>query len=80
MQTVFSQELVMTATTPTPRENLVRNGFAEIAEAQAYLKLSRGTIYNLMDSGQLSYARFGRRRRIPWKALRDYAERNLVTR
>jgi excisionase family DNA binding protein len=65
-------------TAESPSQILVREGFAEVSEAQEYLKLSRSSVYGLMESGQLAYARFGRRRRIPWKALRDYAERNLV--
>jgi excisionase family DNA binding protein len=70
----------MPTATPTPHENLVLDGFAEVAEGQEYLKLSRATLYALMESGQLAYARFGRRRRIPWASLRAYAERNLVVR
>jgi excisionase family DNA binding protein len=59
---------------------MVRDGFAEVAEAQEYLRLSRSTVYALMDSGDLLYARFGRSRRIPWLSLREYAARQLVQR
>ena len=69
-----------TVAEPSAAESLVLDGFAEVADAQDYLKLSRATIYNLMESGSLPYARFGRRRRIPWRALRQYAAGNLVTR
>ena len=60
------------------RDEMVRDGFAEVAEAQEFLRLSRSTIYTLMDRGLLSFARFGRTRRIPWRALRDYAAAQLV--
>ena len=62
----------------SPQDGLVRDGFAEVAEAQAYLRLSRSTIYTLMDRGELPFARFGRTRRIPWRSLRDYAAARLV--
>jgi excisionase family DNA binding protein len=62
----------------SPQDGLVRDGFAEVAEAQAYLRLSRSTIYVLMDRGELPFARFGRARRIPWRSLRDYAAAQLV--
>jgi excisionase family DNA binding protein len=64
----------------SPNNLLVADGFAEIVEAQEYLKLSRATLYNMMESGELPYAKFGRRRRIPWRALWQYAAGNLVTR
>jgi excisionase family DNA binding protein len=61
------------------RVAVIRDGFAEVGEAQEYLRLSRSSIYSLMESGALAYARFGRTRRIPWRALYDYAARNLVS-
>jgi excisionase family DNA binding protein len=60
------------------RQSIVRDGFAEVGEAQEYLRLSRATIYGLMESGALAYARFGRTRRIPWRSLYSYAAGNLV--
>jgi len=53
-------------------------GFRTVREAAAYLHLSRATIYGLMDSGELKYAKFGGARRIPWTALIEYAERCMV--
>jgi excisionase family DNA binding protein len=62
-------------------EQVVQDGFAGVPEAQKYLGgLSRATIYNMMDAGDLVYAKFGRRRMIPWHALRQFAARNLVVR
>jgi excisionase family DNA binding protein len=57
---------------------LVDEGFASIKEAMAFLSLCRATLYKFMDDGELAYAKFGRARRIPWQALKDFAQRNLV--
>jgi excisionase family DNA binding protein len=56
------------------------DGFATIAEAAEFLRLSRATVYNLMEAGQLAYAKFGRSRRVPRRALLEYAERCIVAR
>ncbi len=63
----------MPTLTESPTDSLVKEGFAEVAEAQQYLRLSRATIYAMMEAGDLAYARFGRRRRIPWRVLYDFA-------
>lgn len=59
-------------------ERLVEDGFVEVSEAAKFLGLSRSKLYLLMDAGDVVYARFGRSRRIPRRALREYAERCLV--
>jgi excisionase family DNA binding protein len=58
--------------------NLTDQGFASVREAAAYLSVARSTVYLLMTSGELRYAKFGKSRRVPWRALKDYAERHLV--
>jgi excisionase family DNA binding protein len=58
--------------------DLVAEGFAKLPEAERFLGLSRAKIYALMDGGQLPYAKFGRARRIPWRALKEWAARGLV--
>jgi excisionase family DNA binding protein len=58
--------------------DLTADGFADIPEAAAYLSMSRSSVYKLMESKILAYAKFGKARRIPWRALREYAERSLV--
>jgi excisionase family DNA binding protein len=60
-------------------EELVDGGFVSVGEAAEFLRLSRATVYLLMDRGQLRYAKFGKSRRIPRKALMDYAQRCLVS-
>ena len=56
------------------------SGFATVPESARFLRLSRGKLYQLMDAHELAYAKFGRSRRIPWAALREFAERSLVVR
>jgi excisionase family DNA binding protein len=58
--------------------DIVSDGFATIPEAAKYLNLSRAKVYLMMDVGELKYAKFGRSRRIPWRALKEYAQQNLV--
>jgi excisionase family DNA binding protein len=57
---------------------LVEDGFASIKQAEGYLSISRAKLYGLMDDGSLRYAKFGKSRRIPWAALKEYAARCLV--
>lgn len=61
----------------TVRETLVRDGLLTITEAIAFLRLSRSTLYSLMDVGELAYIRIGRARRIPGSALVDLAATRL---
>jgi excisionase family DNA binding protein len=50
-------------------------------EGSSFLACSQRTIYYLMSDGSLPYVRLrGGDRRIPRKALIEYAERHLVTR
>jgi excisionase family DNA binding protein len=62
------------------KKKLLGSGFGTIDEVRDYLGLSRSMIYNLLEAGDLTYARFGRARRIPWSSVRDYAEKHLVVR
>jgi excisionase family DNA binding protein len=48
-------------------------GFATVDEAMEFLGLCRASVYKHMDAGQLAYAKFGRARRIPKRALREFA-------
>ena len=59
-------------------ESTSQEGFASIRQAEEFLSISRSTLYTLMDRGELQYAKIGKSRRIPWKALREFAERSLV--
>jgi excisionase family DNA binding protein len=52
-------------------------GLVSVAEASRLLALSRSKLYELMVSGQLRYAKFGRARRIPRQALAELAARSM---
>ncbi len=59
------------------RDELVRDGLMTVAEAVAFLRLSRSTVYALMDTGELAYVRIGRARRIPKRAVVALAAAHL---
>ena len=50
-------------------------GFLTVAEACAFLRVSRSFLYSLIGRGTLPSARFGRSRRIPRRALIAFASR-----
>lgn len=58
-------------------------GLATVAQAAEFLSLSKSAVYELMDCGRLEHCRFpGTKerctRRIPWRVLREFVERNTV--
>jgi excisionase family DNA binding protein len=59
---------------------LVGEGFMRVPQAAEFLGVSRSTVYELMDKGQLPYAKFGRSRRIPKRALMEFAAQSVVRR
>jgi excisionase family DNA binding protein len=60
------------------RVDLTAGGFLTVPEAAAFLRLSRAKVYQMMDCGQLRYAKFGKSRRVPRQALQDLAQAALV--
>ncbi len=66
------------AATEDPRERLVTDGVVNVEEARRFLNCSRTTLYTLMDSGELDYLKFGRNRRIPRRALIEFATSRLT--
>jgi excisionase family DNA binding protein len=60
-----------------PRLDAVADGMASVRQAAEFLSVSRTTLYAFMDSEGLAYAKFGRGRRLPWKALRAFAAARL---
>jgi excisionase family DNA binding protein len=66
------------APTPPAPESLAGEGFLSLKAAADFLSISRASLYSLMDQGLLAYAKFGRSRRIPKRALRDYAAQCIV--
>ena len=56
---------------------LVADGLLTVRETAAFLHLSRSKIYELMDAGELCFAKLGRSRRIPRRAVIELAARQL---
>ena len=56
---------------------LVADGLLTIKECAAFLRISRSKVYQLMDAGVLCYAKIGRSRRIPRRAVLDVAARAI---
>ena len=59
-------------------EQIVEGGFDRVRDAAKFLGISVSQVYLLMDRGELRYAKFGRSRRIPHRALIEFAARSLV--
>ena len=57
---------------------LISEGLERVPEAAKFLGLSKGQIYKLMSEGMLPCVRIGRSRRVPIRAVRELAIRNLV--
>jgi excisionase family DNA binding protein len=56
---------------------LVEDGLVTVSEAAGFLRLSRSTLYTMMDSGEIAYVKIHRARRIPKRALIELAAREL---
>ncbi|MEW6777689.1 MAG: helix-turn-helix domain-containing protein [Bdellovibrionota bacterium] len=61
------------------RMALVADGLASVREAAAFLKVSRSTLYKLMDAGGLASVKIRGNRRVPWRVLRQFAAANFLT-
>ncbi len=64
---------------PQRREqlDLVSEGLCTVTEASRFLKIGRTKVYEHVKSGRLASVKIDRSRRIPLKALREFAARNL---
>jgi excisionase family DNA binding protein len=56
---------------------LVRDGFMTVRETALFLRIAQSSVYALMSSGVLAFAKFNRSRRIPTQAVLDFAARNM---
>jgi excisionase family DNA binding protein len=61
-----------------PDLEVVAEGMMTVAEVADALRLSRTTVYQLFETGQLAYCRFGRSRRIPKLAVLELAASKLT--
>jgi excisionase family DNA binding protein len=59
-------------------EDLVKEGMKTVEQAADFLGLGRSKLYALMETGELTYVKFGKARRIPQRALVDYAVQHLI--
>lgn len=60
------------------QEPVVEPLLVRVEEAARILSLSRSTIYEMMDAGELPSVRRGAARRIPVAALRDWVARQTT--
>jgi excisionase family DNA binding protein len=67
-------------TAPTSAASLVEDGLATVGQAADFLGLSRATLYALMERGELPFCKIGKSRRVPRRALQEFAASNLVMR
>jgi excisionase family DNA binding protein len=51
---------------------------ATVLDVARHLSVSRGKVYQMMEAGQLPYARLGRCRRIAWKDVDAFVARSRV--
>jgi excisionase family DNA binding protein len=58
-------------------DQVVADGFMTVGEAVKFLALSRSKVYALMDQGRLVYAKTDRARRIPRRAVIEFAMSTL---
>ncbi len=61
----------------TKGAELVADGLLTVREAEDFLRLSRSSVYALMDHGELAFVKLGRSRRIPRRALVELAASGL---
>jgi excisionase family DNA binding protein len=59
---------------------LVEEGLLKVSEACEFLGIGRSRLYAFMGQGELPYVKLGHSRRIPKRALIEFAARNLVHR
>jgi excisionase family DNA binding protein len=64
--------------TPITAEQLVESGLDRVREAARFLGISVSQAYALMERGELPFVKFGKSRRIPRRALIEFAKRHLM--
>ena len=52
----------------------IKQGLSSIPDAAAFLSISRGKLYMMLNSGEIPSNRFGKSVRIPWAWLLAQAE------
>lgn len=59
------------------RAELVADGLLDVEAAQEFIGVRKSLLYKLMEQGDLVFAKIGRRRLIPKRALVELAAREL---
>ena len=71
------REIEMCGQLTNERTDLVADGLLTVHEAERFLRLSRSSLYILMERGELAFVKLGRSRRIPRRAVVALAARGL---
>jgi excisionase family DNA binding protein len=58
---------------------LMLDGLDRVADVERFLKLSQSTVYELMERGMLPFVKIGKSRRIPHRAVLEFAASKLVS-
>lgn len=58
-------------------DQLIEKGLRRVTDVAELLQISRSTVYNLMNRGLLPSIKIGRSRRIPLRAVIDFASLRL---
>ena len=61
-------------------DEILGEGLLTIIDAAEWLAISRSAVYQLLNTGEIAYVRIGADRRIPRRALVEYANARLVKR
>jgi excisionase family DNA binding protein len=64
----------------TPLREMVADGMVHVAEAARFLGIGKSLLYQMMEQGELAYAKIHGRRCIPRRALVELAARRVVIR
>jgi len=62
------------------KNELANDGFLTVAAAVNFSALGRSTLYGLMETGVLPYAKIGTARRIPKRALVEFMANKTISR
>jgi excisionase family DNA binding protein len=54
--------------------SVLDDGFMSVPECADFLRVSRSSIYLMMEQGKLAFAKFGKSRRVPRRSLMQLAQ------
>ena len=68
-----ARRLAIADPAPDRRLELAADGFLSVADAAAFLAVSRSELYVLMTGGEVRWAKLGRRRVVSRRSLTEFA-------